>query len=151
MQAGRRDFFLEPGSARTFWQFAINLVVLPGILDDEVFVNFFSDCHFVLASSFLFFNKCTTPARLALSHRKKKYCRKLKFKTSVWFKSMNLKLSNYFLLLLLFLLTSFADGVPRKVLLSQSSNINSFSAIEIGAPNENMIQNHLNIALLNVF
>ena len=30
------------------------------------------DCHCVLASSFLLFNKCITTARLALSHREKK-------------------------------------------------------------------------------
>ena len=31
------------------------------------------------------------------------------------------KISNYFLLLLLFLLTSFADGLPIKVVISQST------------------------------
>ena len=34
------------------------------------FVNFFTHC--VLASLFLPFNKCVTPARLALSHRQTK-------------------------------------------------------------------------------
>ena len=47
-----------------------------------------------------------------------------KFTTSAWLKSINLnKISDYFLLLLLLLLTSFADGVTRNLLPCQSNNI----------------------------
>ena len=50
-----------------------------------------------------------------------------KFTTSAWLKSINFnKISDYFLLLLLLLLTSFADGVTRNLLPCQSNNISSF-------------------------
>ena len=47
-----------------------------------------------------------------------------KFTTSAWLKSINFnKISDYFLLLLLLLLTSFADGVTRNPLPCQSNNM----------------------------
>ena len=50
-----------------------------------------------------------------------------KFTTSPWLKSINFnKISDYFLLLLLLLLTSFADGVTRNLLPCQSNNITRY-------------------------
>ena len=46
------------------------------------------DCHCVLAPLYLPFNKCVTPARLAFYNIFVCPVKVLKFKTSVWFKSM---------------------------------------------------------------
>ena len=49
----------------------------------------------------------------------------------------------------------FGGGTRVRVLLSRSQTdnlpITSSDALRAGAPNENIVQNHLNIALLNVF
>ena len=84
-----------------------------------------SSCNFVLAAITNFHLKYHTVIKSrTLPELKETESRMQKFKTSVWVKSVSsIKKS---LILLLFLLTSFADWVPRKVLLSQSTNINSF-------------------------
>ena len=89
------------------------------------------DCQCVLASSFLLFNKCITTARLALSHREKKmlYNAKIQNISLIYINKLK-NLKYYFLLLLLFLFTIFADAAPIKVLFCLSTNINSFSDIE---------------------